>query len=162
MDIEPYTPPRRSDKTALDAAVKHCHEQGMSQNGTARELSVSRWQVRVASQRLGITWTDNRSAAAVRAAAAHARNDRVELLERWQSVAHDQLDSAELYGTLDDQQRSIVMAGIATDKAVALAKLAAIEPSDYGPHEASSKLAELMQSVREAAIVQGDDLNVND
>lgn len=135
-EIEPYEPPRRDDKKdRLDAAVTISHNLGMSQNETARELRVSRWQVRKASERLGIEWGDDRSHEAVKAAAAKARRDRVNLIVRWQDMANDQLDAAENESAADVRYQSVVMAGIATDKAINLAKLATVEPDDDGMSE---------------------------
>lgn len=154
MAGEVMASPRRDDKNnaQFDATVEQLHVLGLSQHRIAKELGVSRWQVRKAGDRLGLAWDDTSTADAVRASAAQARRDRVSLLLRWQDMAHHQLDAAETSHALDEQQRAVVMAGISTDKAVALAKLATVEPAmtEERAEEAGRSLQMLMNTVKQS------------
>lgn len=145
-------PPRRDDKnTLIHDAVGQLHALGLSQHKIAQQLGVSRWQVRKAGERLGLEWNDTTTAEAVKASAAQARRDRVALMVRWQDMAHHQLNAAETSPDLEEQQRAVVMAGISTDKTVALAKLAAVEPmEDDGTAEAGRTLQMLMDTVKKS------------
>lgn len=157
-EIERYEPhtgadsKKDDDTERLDILVEQCHRAGMTQGETARELRVSRWAVRKSAERRSLDWPNaEHTAAATKAAAAKARRERTKLLERWQDMANDQLDSAETEQLPDLQQRAIVMAGIATDKSVALAKLSTIEPDDDGMEDGVRSLDMLMSTVKQSA-----------
>lgn len=120
-------------KSGLDSRVRALHAAGMSQGGIARELAVSRWQVRKSGERLGLSWDTTITEVAVRASAEHARRDRDRLAERYLDLSHDFLDKVEEY-TADTNPshawEALKSAATATDKLVALHALTARYPVD--------------------------------
>lgn len=143
------SPPGRGDKST-DEAIRTCHSAGMSQQRTADSLSISRWQVRKASERMDLAWDTGATAEAAEAAAKHARIDRVGLLTRWQEVAHHQLDEFEGAELPDLKRNHLVMAGIATDKAIALARLSITEPDESGMNEVAASFKLLGETIRQS------------
>lgn len=127
--------PRRGEhlKSGLDSRVRALHAAGMSQGGIARELAVSRWQVRKAGERLGLSWNTTITEVAVAAAAEHARRDRDRLAQRYLDLSHDLLDKVEEYTAdinPDHMWQALKSSATATDKLVALHALTARYPAD--------------------------------
>lgn len=120
-------------KSGLDSRVKALHTAGMSQGGIARELAVSRWQIRKSGERLGLSWNTAITEVAVAAAAEHARRDRDRLAQRYLDLSHDFLDKVEEYAAdinPDHMWQALKSSATATDKLVALHALTARYPAD--------------------------------
>lgn len=120
-------------KSGLDDRVRALHAAGTSQGGIARELAVSRWQVRKAGERLGLSWDTSITEVAVAAAAEHARRDRDRLAQRYLDLSHDLLDKVEEYSAdfnPDHMWQVLKSSATATDKLVALHALTARYPVD--------------------------------
>lgn len=120
-------------KRAVDDRVSALHSAGISQGGIAKELGVSRWQVRKAGERLGLSWDTTITEVAVRASAEHARRDRDRLAQRYLDLSHDFLDQVEEY-TADINPshawEALKSAATSTDKLTALHALSARHPVD--------------------------------
>ena len=144
-------------KSGLDSRVSALHAAGMSQGGIARELAVSRWQVRRAGERLGLEWDTTTTAKAVQAAAEQARRDRDRLAQRYLDLSHDLLDKVEEYAADINPTHaweSLKSAATATDKLVALQALSARYPAnddDDGMQAAMQKFDEFVQASRASA-----------
>lgn len=153
------TTPRPGDcpKNTVDGRVSALHSAGMSQGGIARELGISRWQVRKAGERLGLEWNTTTTATAVQAAAEHARRDRDRLAQRYLDLSHDLLDKVEEYAADINPSHaweSLRSAATATDKLVALQALSARYPAnddDDGMQAAMQKFDEFIQASRVSA-----------
>lgn len=153
------TTPRPGDcpKNAVDGRVSALHSAGMSQGGIAREMGVSRWQVRKAGERLGLEWNTTATAKAVQAAAEQARRDRDRLAQRYLDLSHDLLDKVEEYAAdfnPDHMWQALRSSATATDKLVALQALSARYPAnddDDGMQAAMRKFDEFVQASRASA-----------
>lgn len=127
------TRPGDHPKNAVDDRVRALHSAGMSQGGIAREMGVSRWQVRCAGERLGLEWNTTTTATAVQAAAEHARRDRDQLAQRYLDLSHDLLDKVEESAADINPTHaweSLRSAATATDKLIGLHALSARHPVD--------------------------------
>lgn len=151
------TRPGDHPKRAVDARVSALYSAGMSQGGIAKELGISRWQVRKAGERLGLEWNTTTTAVAVQAAAEQARRDRDRLAARYLDLSHDFLDQVEEY-TADINPshawESLKSAATATDKLVALQALSARYPAnddDDGMQAAMQKFDEFVAASRASA-----------
>lgn len=107
----------------LDAKVAKLHAAGLSQGAITRELGVSRWTVRKSAERLGLTWDTTRTAKAVEAAARFAKAERVELMQRWNDLANDELDRAENETDFMERRNAIESAATATANVARLARV---------------------------------------
>ena len=144
-------------KSGLDSRVSALHSAGMSQGGIARELAVSRWQVRKAGERLGLEWDTTITEVAVRASAEHARRDRDRLAQRYLDLSHDLLDKVEEYAAdfnPEHMWQALRSSATATDKLVALQALTARYPAnddDDDMQAAMQKFDEFVQASRASA-----------
>lgn len=157
-EVERWEPPHtgeqsKSDGTdALDARVKTAHGAGLTQGETARELGVSRWTVRKASERMALEWPHAaRTEAATKAAKAKASRDRFALLQRWTDLSHDLLDHAERATDAEGLWAYVRPAAVATDKAAHLAALALREPDSDGLEEARRHMTLIGATINKSA-----------
>lgn len=142
-----HPPARRPD---LDA-VRRLYDAGESRNGIARALNVSTRQVDNAARELGLTFSSERTTAAVETYRATAAVERAELAARLRAVARTELAAVEDQELdVSDRRHHMAIAATAIDRDVRIGRLQLESLTSDQPDTAASVaavLAEQFQSM---------------